>query len=203
MKNMKIQKSKTAHLVPYARNSRTHSESQVAQIAGSIKEFGFTNPVLIDDFNTIIAGHGRVLAAQLLGLEEIPTIVLENLTETQRKAYVIADNKIALNAGWDEEMLKLELQDLSEAKYDFKLLGFSEAEFEIYSKQPDEPEETDIPTEDSNVRQIIVNYPLEEYAEIIEKMSNYAEKFALSNNTEVLNHLLESNGYEINQRQEA
>jgi hypothetical protein len=99
-------------LVPYARNSRTHSTEQVAQIAGSIKEFGFTNPVLIDADGGIIAGHGRVMAARKLGLTEVPCIRLGYLTETQRRAYVIADNNLALNAGWDEDMLKREMDAL-------------------------------------------------------------------------------------------
>jgi len=205
---MKIQTLKTDHLIPYARNSRTHNEAQVAQIAGSIKEFGFTNPVLVDDFNTIIAGHGRVMAAKKLGLEEVPVIVLSHLTDTQRQAYVMADNKIALNAGWDEEMLKLEVKDLAEAKYDFNLLGMTEVEFDMYSKAADAEAQDNqggdpIDNSETNVRQIIVNYPLDQYVDIIEKMANYAEQYALSNNTEVLSHLLETNGYEINQRQEA
>jgi ParB family chromosome partitioning protein len=123
---MKIEKLKTADLVPYARNSRTHSESQIAQIAGSIREFGFTNPVLIDKENGIIAGHGRVMAAQKLGMADVPCIRLAHLTETQKRAYIIADNKLALNAGWDEEMLGLELADLREADFDLELIGFSE-----------------------------------------------------------------------------
>lgn len=112
-------------VIPYARNSRTHSESQVAQIASSIKEFGFTNPVLIDEKGGIIAGHGRVLAAQKLGFQEVPAIVLSHLTETQKRAYVIADNKLALNAGWDEEMLRLEFDELKEAGFDLEMTGFS------------------------------------------------------------------------------
>jgi DNA modification methylase len=125
---MKIETIKTAELIPYARNSRTHSESQVAQIAGSIREFGFTNPVLIDADNGIIAGHGRVLAAQKLGQDKVPCIRLDHLTDTQRKAYIIADNKLALNAGWDEEMLSLELTDLASLDFDVSLTGFSEDE---------------------------------------------------------------------------
>jgi DNA modification methylase len=125
---MKIETIKTAELIPYARNSRTHSESQVAQIAGSIREFGFTNPVLIDADNGIIAGHGRVLAAQKLGQDKVPCIRLGHLTDTQRRAYVIADNKLALNAGWDEEMLSLELADLASLDFDVSLTGFSEDE---------------------------------------------------------------------------
>lgn len=125
---MKIEQLPTADLIPYARNTRTHSPEQVAQIAGSIREFGFTNPILIDGENGIIAGHGRVMAASKLGLEKVPCIRLAHLTDTQKRAYIIADNKLALNAGWDEEMLGLELADLREADFDLGLLGFSENE---------------------------------------------------------------------------
>ena len=123
-----IEMMATADLIPYARNTRTHSEAQVAQIAGSIREFGFTNPVMIDAENGIIAGHGRVMAAQKLGLESVPCIRLDHLTETQKRAYIIADNKLALNSGWDEEMLALELADLSEDDFDLSLIGFDDAE---------------------------------------------------------------------------
>ena len=115
-------------LIPYARNSRTHSDSQVAQIAASIKEFGFTNPVLIDEDGGIIAGHGRTMAARKLGLTEVPCIRLSHLTDAQKKAYVIADNKLALNAGWDDEMLKVELQELKDLDFDLELTGFSDDE---------------------------------------------------------------------------
>jgi DNA modification methylase len=121
---MKIEQLPTDTLIPYARNTRTHSEAQVAQIAGSIREFGFTNPILIDGENGIIAGHGRVLAAQKLGLGKVPCIRLSHLTDTQRRAYIIADNKLALNAGWDEELLGLELADLREDGFDLELTGF-------------------------------------------------------------------------------
>jgi len=114
----------TKWLIPYAKNSRTHSEAQVAQIAGSIKEFGFNNPVLIDEDNGIIAGHGRVMAAQKLGLQAVPCIRLAHLSDTQRKAYVIADNRLALNAGWDDQMLTVELQELDSESFDLSLLGF-------------------------------------------------------------------------------
>jgi ParB-like chromosome segregation protein Spo0J len=127
---MKIEQIKTSDLIPYARNSRSHSEAQVAQIAGSIREFGFTNPVLIDADNGIIAGHGRVMAAGKLGLDKVPCIRLAHLTETQRRAYIIADNKLALNAGWDEEMLGLELADLRELDFDLNLTGFDGEEIE-------------------------------------------------------------------------
>jgi site-specific DNA-methyltransferase (adenine-specific) len=116
-------------LVPYAKNSRTHSKEQVAQIAGSIREFGFTNPVLVGADNDIIAGHGRVLAARKLDMEEVPCIRLGHLTDAQKRAYVIADNKLALNAGWDDELLKLELISLrDEEAFDIGLIGFSDEE---------------------------------------------------------------------------
>jgi len=123
---MQIEQLPTADLIPYARNTRTHSPEQVTQIAGSIREFGFTNPILIDNDNGIIAGHGRVMAASKLGLAKVPCIRLAHLTDTQKRAYIIADNKLALNAGWDEEMLGLELADLREADFDLALIGFSE-----------------------------------------------------------------------------
>ena len=122
---MEITVKSVADLIPYAKNSRTHSDQQVAQIAASIKEFGFTNPVLIDNDGGIIAGHGRVMAARKLKLKEVPCIRLGHLTDAQKRAYVIADNKLALNAGWDDEMLKLELGDLKELNFDLSLTGFS------------------------------------------------------------------------------
>lgn len=112
-------------LVPYARNSRTHSDAQVAQIAASIKEFGFLNPVIVDGENGIIAGHGRVMAAQMLGMTTVPVVEAKHLTETQKRAYIIADNKLALNAGWDDEMLRIEFAELGEADFDLELTGFS------------------------------------------------------------------------------
>lgn len=121
----KISMTETDKLIPYARNSRTHSPEQVAQIAASIVEFGFTNPVLIDGAGGIIAGHGRVLAARKLELTEVPCIELAHLSEAQKKAYIIADNKLALNAGWDEEMLRVEFAELEELGFDLELTGFS------------------------------------------------------------------------------
>tara|TARA_R110002167_G_scaffold41969_1_gene127904 strand:- start:1873 stop:3231 length:1359 start_codon:yes stop_codon:yes gene_type:complete len=125
---MKIEQIETGKLIPYARNSRTHDEAQVGQIAGSIREFGFTNPVLIDTDNGIIAGHGRVLAAQNLSMDKVPCIRLGHLSEAQRKAYIIADNKLALNAGWDDELLALELTELQDMDFDMGLMGFSDEE---------------------------------------------------------------------------
>ena len=127
---MKIEKIKLDSLIPYARNSRTHSDAQVAQIAASIKEFGFTNPVLIDETGSIIAGHGRVLASRKLLFNEIPCIRLSHLTAAQKRAYVIADNKLALNASWDDELLRLELTDLKELNFDLDLTGFSAEEID-------------------------------------------------------------------------
>ena len=120
-------------LLPYANNARTHSASQVAEIAASIREFGFNNPVLIDDDSEIIAGHGRVLAAKHLGMEEVPTITINHLSDAQKRAFAIADNRIALNAGWDEEMLRIELQALAESEFDVNLLGFTPEEIAIFT----------------------------------------------------------------------
>ena len=139
-------------LIPYANNSRTHSEEQVAQIAASIREFGFTNPILIDAEDGIIAGHGRVLAARKLGMAEVPCIRLGHLTEAQRRAYVIADNKLALNAGWDEELLRVELEGLKSLDFDTSLTGFTEDELAALlsistidpQTDPDETPETPI-----------------------------------------------------------
>lgn len=131
----------TATLIPYARNARTHSDSQVAQIAGSIQEFGFNNPVLIDAENGIIAGHGRVMAANLLKLERVPCIRLKHLSDAQKRAFILADNRIALNSGWDTEMLANELSDLHADDLDLGLLGFDPEELEKLSGFDIEPAE--------------------------------------------------------------
>jgi ParB-like nuclease domain len=115
-------------LVPSARNARTHSAAQVAEIAGSIRAFGFTNPLLVGEEADVVAGHGRLAAARLLGLLEVPVIPLRNLNETERRQLMLADNRIALNAGWNAEMLKLELADLGKLGADLKILGFNEQE---------------------------------------------------------------------------
>lgn len=117
-------------LIPYVNNARTHSDDQVTQIASSIKEFGFNNPILTDGENGVIAGHGRLLAAKKLGLETVPTIELSGLSEAQKKAYILADNKIALNSGWDEELLKIELDDLQLQGIDLETVGFSAEELQ-------------------------------------------------------------------------
>jgi len=120
----KVERRKVADLIPYARNSRTHSAEQVGQIAASIKEWGWTVPVLIEPDGGLIAGHGRILAAQKLGIKDVPCMVAEGWTDAQKKAYIIADNKLALNAGWDNAMLKVELQDLGDLDFDLTLTGF-------------------------------------------------------------------------------
>lgn len=125
---MQITEIPVDQLVPYIRNARTHSADQIAQIAGSIAEFGFVNPILVGEDDVIIAGHGRLLAAQKLGLENVPVIVLDHLNEAQRRALVIADNRIAENAGWDEELLAVELGALRDDAFDLEVLGFSEDE---------------------------------------------------------------------------
>ena len=125
---LKITYKPTDDLIPYARNSRTHGEFQINQIASSIKEFGFRTPILIDADNGIIAGHGRVLAALKLGIKEVPTIDGSDMSEVQKRLYVIADNKIALNAGWNEELLMLEIDDLKEMGADIELLAFDPSE---------------------------------------------------------------------------
>lgn len=132
-------------LIPYVRNARIHTSEQVTRIAASIKEFGFINPVLIDKNNGIIAGHGRVEAAKKLNMETVPCIFVEHLTETQKRAYILADNKLALDSGWDEEMLKIELEELSESNFDIDFLNFDidlnkDAELEISENTTPEKE---------------------------------------------------------------
>ncbi len=140
-----VEQIPVSDLIPYARNARTHSEQQVAQIAGSIQEFGFCNPVLIDGQNSIIAGHGRVMAAQRLKLDTVPCIRLTHLSDAQRRAYILADNRIALNSGWDTEMLANELSDLHADDLDLGLLGFEPDELGKLLDLPTEPKEEAIP----------------------------------------------------------
>lgn len=128
---LSVNYKKTEDLIPYINNSRTHDNVHIKQIASSIKEFGFTNPILIDENNMTIAGHGRLMAAKTLNIDEVPTITLSDLNEEQRKAYVIADNKLALNAGWDMGILKDELQELSNMDYNLDILGFDVDEIKL------------------------------------------------------------------------
>src|SRR5690242_20069964 len=134
-------------LIPSPRNARTHSEAQIAEIAGSIRAFGFSNPILVSEDGDVIAGHGRLAAARKLGLAEVPVIPLRGLSEVQRRQLVLADNRIALNAGWDLEMLQLELKDLSALGADLSMLGFTEHELQ-QALQPGTPgltDENDVP----------------------------------------------------------
>ena len=126
----KFEKINVDRLVPYARNARTHSKEQVLQLRSSIREFGFVNPVIIDSDMNIIAGHGRIMAAKAEGLTEVPCVFVEHLTDAQKKAYILADNRLALNAGWDEEMLALEMADLQDCGFDISLMGFDESELD-------------------------------------------------------------------------
>ena len=210
-KKQQLEQIAVESLIPYARNARKHSDEQVAQIAASIREFGFNAPVLVDADNGIIAGHGRVLAARKLGLAEVPCVRLLHLTDTQRRAYVLADNKIALNADWDQEMLGLELSDLREVDFDLNLTGFNGDVIERFLN-PEESEEASVDYKDktmaerfetydeSIVRQIVLIYSVTQYDSVIDALGDYAEKNGLSNNTEVINHLLETNGYAISER---
>lgn len=135
-------------LIPYIRNARTHSEGQIAQIAASIKEFGFLSPILIAEDNTILAGHGRLAAARKLGLTKVPCVKESHLTETQRRAYIIADNKLSLNAGWDEDILAIELYELQGADFDLDLLGFDESELVSIFEDDKEVEDDDFDVEE-------------------------------------------------------
>jgi DNA modification methylase len=150
---LKIVQKPVDKLIPYVNNSRTHSDEQIAQIASSIKEFGWTNPILVDGENGIIAGHGRLMAARKLGYKEVPTIELKDLTETQRKAYIIADNRLALNAGWDNEMLTIELNELLADGFALDILGFDPKEIdallepEVVEGLTDEDAVPDVPDE--------------------------------------------------------
>jgi DNA modification methylase len=133
-----VERRNIADLIPYARNSRTHSDTQVTQIAASMKEWGWTNPVLIDEDGMIIAGHGRVLAGKKLGYDEVPVMVARGWSQSQKKAYIIADNKLALNAGWDFDLLELELKELGEDSFDLGLIGFSDDELKALLLEPNE-----------------------------------------------------------------
>jgi ParB-like chromosome segregation protein Spo0J len=183
MSNLKILYKPITDLIPYANNSRTHTDDQVLQIASSIKEFGFTNPVLVDDEGGIVAGHGRVMAAKKLNLKEVPTITLIGLTEAQKKAYIIADNKLALNAGWDDEMLKLEFDALKELDFDLEITGFdiSELNFNIanYDILDDENLDKELEEMAAGVKKAIqIEFEPEHYEEAQEIIKYWRNKGA-------------------------
>jgi ParB-like chromosome segregation protein Spo0J len=144
----KLERWPIERLVPYEKNARTHSAEQVAQIAASIQEFGFTNPILVASDDGILAGHGRLAAAQQLGLAEVPVVVLDHLTPTQRRAYVLADNKLALNAGWDEQLLGKELLELRTEGISWELVGWSDDELAALLVSGNKPEEEPEPEEE-------------------------------------------------------
>lgn len=177
---MEIVYKKINELKPYENNSRTYDESQIKQICESIKEYGWTNPVLIDEKGMIIAGHGRVEAGKKLDIKEVPCIVLSGLTEAQKKAYVIADNKMALNAGWNEELLKTELEKLKELDFDLELTGFSKKELD---KLFDEINESNPYTAKTEIPQYEIKGEMPEIYELIEeeKVNQLIEDIRKSN----------------------
>lgn len=178
---LKITYKRVADLLPYARNARTHSDAQIAQIAASIREFGFTQPILLDGENGIIAGHGRWQAAFKMGMAEVPTIDLGHMTESQKKAYIIADNKLALNSGWDEQLLELEIQDLRDAGFDIDLLAFDPSELKSadvdYSVLEDEEIDDQLDEMSKGVRKAIqIEFEPEHYAEATELVKWWREQ---------------------------
>lgn len=183
MNKLKIEYKPTADLIPYARNSRTHSDAQVNQIAASIREFGFRVPVLVSGDNTIIAGHGRVLAALKLGMDEVPTIDGSDMDPIQRRMYVIADNKIALNAGWDEEVLMLEIEDLRSLGADIELLAFDPSEIKTtnidYSVLDDHAIDDQVDDMAKGVRKAIqIEFEIDHYDEAFELVKYWREQGA-------------------------
>lgn len=180
---MKRPQRKVNELIPYINNSRTHSDAQIGQIAASIREFGWTNPILIDGENGIIAGHGRLKAAMLLGMEEVPVIELSHLSETQKKAYIIADNKLAMNAGWDLELLKLEISELEDKDFNLDLLGFDPSELQLdepdYSVLDDEDIEKQLDDMAQGVRKAIqIEFEPDHYEEATQLVKYWREQHA-------------------------
>ena len=181
MTKLKIQYKKTNDLIPYARNARTHSELQIGQIAASIKEFGFTQPILLDGQNGIIAGHGRYEAALKMQMAEVPTIDLSHLSDIQKRAYVIADNKIALNSAWDNQLLELEIADLKEVGFDIELLAFDPSELNKanidYSILDDDEVDDELDDMANGVRKAIqIEFEPEHYIEAQELVKFWRER---------------------------
>jgi hypothetical protein len=201
---MKIEKIPTDKLIPYARNAKKHDAAQVSKLAGSIREFGFNNPVLIDKDNGIIAGHGRVMAAQQLGLADVPCIRLGHLTDNQRKAYILADNRLAeIGGGWDQEMLGIELSDLREADFDLDLVGFEGSEIEHFLNPPElsqdvlqggdqgkTPADQLENYENSTIRQIVLIMGAEEFEEVMKNLGDIKKERGLDSNTEATIHAI-------------
>jgi site-specific DNA-methyltransferase (adenine-specific) len=179
----KIEYINVDKLSAYETNSRTHSDDQIKQIADSIKEFGFTNPVLIDQDGTIIAGHGRVQAAKKISMDEVPCIRLSHLSEAQRKAYVIADNKLAMNAGWDDDLLKSEIEALQMMDFDIDLLGFDTSEIQFneldYSVLDDEDVSDKLSDMAGGVKKAIqIEFDIDHYDEASEMVRWWRNKGA-------------------------
>src|SRR6266511_1512382 len=149
MNELQVVQWPVERLIPYARNARTHSAEQVAQVAASIAEFGWTNPILAGADGIVIAGHARLLAARKLGMTEVPVIVLDHLTESQRRALVLADNRLALNAGWDEEMLRVEIAALDEGGFNLEVVGFTDEELQDLLADPEAEPGTGLTDEDA------------------------------------------------------
>ena len=178
---MKIINKKVVDLIPYVNNARTHSDEQITQIASSIKEFGFNSPVLVDGENGIIAGHGRVMAAKKLGLDEVPTIELKHLTKTQKKAYILADNRLALNSGWDNDLLALELGELSDDGFDLDLLGFDDTELLLIDDDEEaEAEHIEIKNiqDDYEKKEIIIEFNVDDAIDIINDIDLIIKKYS-------------------------
>jgi len=174
MAKLKIEYNSVGSLIPYARNSRTHSDTQVMKVASSIKEFGFLNPVIVDGDNGIIAGHCRIEAAKKLGIEKVPTIEASYLTDAQRRAYIIADNRLALDSDWDDEMLRVEFDELTDVGFDVELTGFDLSEI---AHQIDEPDENLIEQQYSEVFNIIIGCENEmEQEQIFNKLDSEGYK---------------------------
>jgi len=179
---MQVQQYKVEDLIPYANNSRTHSDAQVAQIAASIKEFGWTNPILVDGEKGIIAGHGRLLAARKLGMGKVPVIELTHLSQAQKKALVIADNKLALNSDWDEELLKIEFQDLLENGFNINLTGFDETTVEDYLNEEDVdlgllPEEKLDNFLNGDTKILRLAYDDQEFNDVVDRLKRLQERY--------------------------
>ena len=176
-----VERRSVESLIPYARNARTHSDEQVAQIAASIKEWGWTTPVLVDEDGQIIAGHGRVMAARKLGIEEVPVMIARGWTEAQRRAYVLADNKLALNSGWDDQLLKIELDSLKTEGFDMDLLGWDVLpEFEAvpdYSILDEEDVSSKMDEMSDGVKKAIqIEFEPEHYEEAFELIKFWRQK---------------------------
>ncbi len=183
--NLEVTYLATTDLIPYVNNARSHSDQQVAQVAASIKEFGFNNPILIDEHNGVIAGHGRLAAAQKLNMNTVPTILLEGLSEAQRKAYVIADNKLTENSRWDFDLLSLEIEQLKDLDFDVALLGFSDVELDGISAEEmdmsvlDELDDEEVDVFEGDVKRAIqIEFESEHYDQAQELIKFWRESEA-------------------------